>query len=88
MLIETLLNILGEADVEVIVFVAQQNVDVIHSPQEIIALYQSAYRQTIASGTGHVSLTKITVWPCTIRFAQVRGRLCHVPEQKFREKFL
>jgi hypothetical protein len=30
----------------------------IHSPQEIIALYQSVYRQTIASGTGHSPFAK------------------------------
>ena len=33
-------------------------------PQDVIALYQSAYRQTIASGTGHVPLHIMAV-PCT-----------------------
>ena len=58
MLVEALLNILGKADIEIIVLFAQQNVYVIHSPREIIALYQSAYRQAIAFGTGHSPFAK------------------------------
>ena len=41
MFTETLLNILGKADIEVAVLITQQNIYVIHSPQEIIALYHS-----------------------------------------------
>ena len=66
MLVETLLNILSEPDVEIMIFIAQQNVYVIHSPQEIIALYQSALTSFVppVQGMYHYSL-----W------------LCHVPER-------